>query len=230
MSTTRVLLVSSSTLILLLFIYNSFNSEVPTSEQQISEDKPELSQPRVSHNSGPDDAIHTLRSEFRLLKAEMNILKSQLKSSNNNLAKLIDEKQYSSEQQLEEASEGQILDLDLILQDQEEQAEKRMLSMEASLIGEDIDSTWSNSTTDQVQDAFDSIELDGAEVVDVDCRSTLCRIEIDFDDPLRATEYQLWLSVKIGDILPQASMNVSEDGEGNASAVLYLAREGYDLP
>jgi hypothetical protein len=44
------------------------------------------------------------------------------------------------------------------------------------------DPSWASKLEDEVQALFDDPELDHSQLIDVDCRTTLCRIEVHFDD------------------------------------------------
>ncbi len=212
-------------MIISLILFKNVNSDIPESTSRTPENKDKLMQISHSQYSRENDSVSTLRKEIHALKAEMNSLKLQKKSSHNDLFKRVDS-QLSGEYQGSETNRNEETTPDFVEQESI-QSEQLMEVMETSLAEEQVDVAWSNSALDQIQRAFNSSELDGAGIIDLDCRKTLCRIEIDIDNPFLAAEYQLWLSLKIGDILPQASMTVNQ---GQSNAILFLAREGYNLP
>lgn len=228
MLSVRKLLIISSAMIISLILYKNINSDIPESTSRVPENKDKLMQISHSLYSRENDSVSTLRKEVQALKAEMNSLKLQNKSSHNELARRIDS-QISGEYQESETNENEETTPDFVEQESI-QSEQLMEVMETSLAEEQVDVAWSSSALDQIQRAFNSNELNGVGIIDLDCRKTLCRIEMDIDDPFLAAEYQLWLSLKIGDILPQASMMVNQDEEGHSNATLFLAREGYNLP
>lgn len=228
MPSPRILLMIGSILTLLLILNSSLNNEMPKPAIQVAENKDQKIQNVSPLNIRKDDVVSALRGEIQTLKAEMSRLKLQIINSHNDLMILI-ESQQLGEYQISEFNIDQEL-MPEILEQGAEQVEQQLSSMETIMTEEPVDSEWSSATTDQLQMAFDSSELNGADIVDLECRKTLCRIEMNIDNPLLAAEYQLWLSAKIGDILPQASMTISQDEAGNPSAILFLAREGYNLP
>ncbi len=228
MSTTRTVISISSAIILLLVLYNNLTSGEPESVPRSSENVAYKIQASSIENSSLNKPKRTLSREVKELKAELKRLKIQMKFSHTDLVRLI-ENQQSGEYQLSESNANEEPLLDRVEQE-DEQVEQRMAKMEENLAEEAIDSAWSSATIDQVEAAFDSSELVDAQIIDLDCRKTLCRIEIDVDDPFLASEYQLSLSLKVGHLLPQTSMAISQDEEGRSSAILFMAREGYNLP
>ena len=67
-------------------------------------------------------------------------------------------------------------------------------------------------------------------MVDIDCRSTLCRLEVAHDDPQAEAYFQGLFSGLISNSLVQSALIHTDQSDGWNSTVIYLTREGYELP
>lgn len=91
------------------------------------------------------------------------------------------------------------------------------------------DSDWSRETEGQIVHILESTALEDSDLMLVDCRSTLCRLEVSHDDD----EAQL----QFLDTLPLTAPFDAEgfyeridDGDGFSRTVVYLARVDHQLP
>ena len=60
-----------------------------------------------------------------------------------------------------------------------EQAYQRIEVMDVEFRAEVVDGRWSPEATDLIREAFEREELAGTDVYDMQCRSTLCRLEVE---------------------------------------------------
>ena len=78
--------------------------------------------------------------------------------------------------------------------------------------------------------AFTGDELAGAALQDIDCRSTLCRVEVQHRDEAKLQEFQRLFSLKVSQALPRLMMHRIDNADGSITSYLCLARQGYRLP
>jgi hypothetical protein len=107
------------------------------------------------------------------------------------------------------------------------QQAQRMTRMEDHFQLETEYTGWSTTTTQTVRDAFGSEQLAALSLNDVSCRETLCRVEIHAADRMELEEMELWLPMKVGEQLPRATMQQTENADGSFSVVMFLEQEGH---
>jgi len=113
---------------------------------------------------------------------------------------------------------------------EQQQIQTYAQAIEASLEAETVDSAWSGSTSQIIGEAFTGEELAGASLQDIDCRSTLCRVEVQHRDEAKLQEFQRLFPLKVSQALPRMMMHRIDNADGSITTYLYLARQGYRLP
>lgn len=106
---------------------------------------------------------------------------------------------------------------------------KRMEAIEAVLNAEPVDSRWADTARATVREAL-GVGLDGAAIADVDCRSTLCRVELRHLDGGAAAALQRRFPLRVGRVLPRLRMHRLENPDGSITTLIYLARAGHRFP
>ena len=102
--------------------------------------------------------------------------------------------------------------------------------IETALGSESIDEEWSIQAIEAIERAFDHEELAETLVFDLDCRSTLCRVEASYDDQKDFAEFKMWFSLLAANSFGQFTIDHADADDGQNATVIYLARKGYDLP
>lgn len=127
---------------------------------------------------------------------------------------------------------------ELLIAEQHTEAEL-INEFEQRLALEAYDTAWAGSLETQLQDIFtDQPQLEGNELLEVSCRSTLCRIEIDHQD--EKSESELISSIasnnelmsSIDDFYAYRMTNDTDDEENvdvRLQSVFYIARKGHKL-
>ncbi|MGH8520166.1 MAG: hypothetical protein ACREU9_01710 [Gammaproteobacteria bacterium] len=203
------------------------------------------------HEGGDFRDIADLRNEFALFKAELASLKkitgglskiqeefSRLKKETAALRERIggDSDANGDHRSLNSANDDS---LDASQRTEEgpiaaghEQADKdyeRMQIINNVFSAEPTDRQWSAETNNLVKQFFEDVEPLQVDLSDVECRSTLCRVEVNYKDAA-ADEFALRFPMHVGKALPNITYHYEQHDDGHTSVVMYLAKEGYQLP
>ena len=198
--------------------------------------KTESNQLENSSKYGTTEGIDELSAQVKRLKREITELKTSSDKMNLKVRK--------QEQKLNDVnasadlgasntqpSEEKEAHPELTPEEEIELAEAQLQSqielMEKTIFTEETDPEWSSEAELALDEAYRSGEMEMVEIVDIDCRTTLCRVELSFDGSGSSEEdfFELVGLIPWGG---QRFMRV-DTGE-NAEAVVYLAREGHSLP
>ena len=98
---------------------------------------------------------------------------------------------------------------------------------------EDVDPHWAQVLTDKLERAFQEIDngMSGMNhtLIDLDCKTTLCRLEVEYPGLQTVDGIELMLSEQFASDLPERASRQPLDGQDQARIVYYMAREGYHL-
>lgn len=114
-------------------------------------------------------------------------------------------------------------------EDTERNQAERIDTIEANLRGERLDATWAAQASDAIKHAIADEALIGTSVQDVECRATLCRVEVVHDN-LPAAQFVQLFAMKVGPVLPRMTSQPVQKDDGTSGTLIYLAREGHDFP
>lgn len=112
----------------------------------------------------------------------------------------------------------------------EEDAKRISAELENGFAVETKDPEWSESTANKIALALTRQEIAGAEVFEAECRSTLCRVEVEHTDVHKLHEFQLWFPHLVSGELPKVTMKTEDLADGRKSTIIYMARKGHELP
>lgn len=96
--------------------------------------------------------------------------------------------------------------------------------------GENEDPEWAPSTLSTIYEQFEKPELEGTELLGADCRASICRVEVRHSNDDAETNFSLLFPLGLAEVLPQVSYHQQSNPDGSTSTVMYMAREGYELP
>jgi len=93
------------------------------------------------------------------------------------------------------------------------------------------DEIWANSMSNEITEALQKPELAAGRLTDVDCRSTMCRVEVlhDTRDSAELFEFENHLLVHMATKLPNTYTRKVEGPDGLRTVMLFV-REGEQLP
>jgi hypothetical protein len=190
---------------------------VRNSRAQLSVYEKPINQGRVTENAVNDDKgknITALSDEVSQLRADVLALRADLKKSSQKTP-----------------TQGLPKDLETIheMHAKEDDPTKNLEVLEAGFQQQTTDPVWSEKTKNLVQDGLFKDNLTAEDIIDVDCRNSMCRVELANNkdsDGLRLEE----LPMKIGAELPNIVANQIKEKDGSTSTVLYLSRDTLILP
>jgi len=156
----------------------------------------------------------------------------QLSDSQRNLAVVIDEARYDNGYDAGLTPEDEYTDLtpmereEIVDNEAQAQTAEHIARIEDALLTEPVDPDWAPTATAALQDSFSAPALDAFDIRDAQCHSSLCRVELDVDVELAGPE----AFAKLQHHTPWDGAGFIQLTNNPPGAVLFLAREGTDLP
>ena len=170
-------------------------------------------------NGGENQDINTLRQELARLDRRMSSFEAQVQQQVNKPAEA---------EQEDLALTVDFSEEDRIEQEKEEITFKENIDqLEVSFLNEKQDKLWTEATTDALYQSLESSELIGTSLIDLECRSTLCRIEVDHKNFNDQENFDLNFGVNMPSVFSKFTVSRTEDenGGGSSSTVLYAFRD-----
>lgn len=106
-------------------------------------------------------------------------------------------------------------------------------SIESTYNSEKTDGAWAQQAAAEITAALSPEEgatLAQASVQEVECRLSLCRVEVSLAGRGRMDEFLHRFHPKVAHLLPRLTIQPFERGGDSATFVIYLAREGHRFP
>jgi len=103
-------------------------------------------------------------------------------------------------------------------------------NLESHIQYETQDPSWASEAEDGIYTAMETEVFQGAEIVNVDCRSTLCRAEIYHISSDDLDIFNLEFRYKVSSTFSKRSPQHAELDDGRYKTTVYLAKNGNDLP
>lgn len=104
--------------------------------------------------------------------------------------------------------------------------------IESSFEQEDVDVAWSGMAASVIEKAFQLPKLEDGKLSAVDCRSTMCRLEVSHDKTLelnKRTLFENYLLIKLAKEMPIARIQHKDQPDGGRT-IGYFVRKGHKLP
>jgi hypothetical protein len=185
------------------------------------------------------DDIKLLKSELFALKkanAELNKLKQDLAQLNTKKFENVlqaqiqnaDIKGFNTDQ--DETQMAQMNPMEMGKQEEEKRIKEFDL-MNTAFLAETSDPQWAPDTTTLLSTFFESDVGAKIKLSDLECRKTLCKVEISKPDDADANNaLMLSFPMHVSKALAQSSIFYTQNEDGTTRVTLYLARNGYELP
>lgn len=185
-----------------------------------------------------DKDIRMLKNEISTIKADLAALRRELATTRVHDSETHNLSDVPAESQAFELSEPVSTERETAAIAEEEaeiireQVERRISGIEdldAIFSSETTDSSWSTRMSNLIDNALYEKELADISVLGVQCKSTLCRVEVEHDSLEKADEFALWFDHYVSDPLHHVATDHIDGEDGYRVTIVYLAREGYEL-
>ena len=194
-----------------------------------------LSESNIQDKNGQDKIflakdIKTLQKQIEILETRISALEQQQFRQTNYTTLTQDTTEVSSLSDGSTADQVFIESDEVTLVEQNRQHLDNLLSdIETNLQNEPTDQQWVADTRAVIEQTFASEEFSGATLTGIECRTSLCRVELLHDSLQSIDNFDVWWPQRLAPVLPNAVIDRVELDDGSVSTLIYLARAGYDL-
>lgn len=113
--------------------------------------------------------------------------------------------------------------------------EARMQGLNAQLEAEQRDAAWASHAGTTLWQALAGQDLAGTTVAGLDCRATLCRLDLNYEDEASRNRFlqitlDRYIRPAITDILDAMTLHSVQNTDGSIATVIFWARAGHRLP
>jgi hypothetical protein len=165
---------------------------------------------------------HDTSEDVEGLKRDLAVLQTQLKRL---AADRIDPSEATTEDQ---STVDQEEPTETAPKPVQTEAEKTLFlahQFELKYASQSDDPEWSEETENSIQDLFTNAAFAGADLVSVDCQTSICRLELNYESDDARDDF-FAQAPNTAPLNSEGFFHLAEDGE---TTVLYVAREGHRL-
>lgn len=106
-----------------------------------------------------------------------------------------------------------------------------MAHIQRTFDAEPRDPRWAAEATAEIRDAVSAPELSGSRVTDIDCRTTLCRLEVEHPSETVRETFAVELPTRVRSLPRTTTRFLPSERPGAPSlAIMYLVRQGERMP
>ncbi|MEQ1739222.1 MAG: hypothetical protein ABL884_04895 [Methyloglobulus sp.] len=167
------------------------------------------------------ESLTALGKEVSQLRADLTSLRAELQTKH--LA------QVSSTKVSEQDAATDTQALTEIRVKEEERLQKQGEALEAGFRQQTTDPDWSTKAKGLIQQALASDKVDSKNIIDVECRTSMCRVELANDTNSNAPRIAEF-PMKISEELPNILVNQTDESDGSTTTILYLSKDDFVLP
>ena len=190
------------------------------------------------NETGETKAATDLSGEITLLKSEIDSLKkanSELNEIKNEKGESILQTQARNDDKTKDDHQDETqtkqINPNEMAKKQEEQSANDLEHINNAFIAEASDPQWAPETTALVTSFFETEAGAKIDLADIECRKTLCKVEINNPNTADANDnLMLSFPIHVAKALSQASVFNEQNDDGTTRVIMYLARNGYELP
>lgn len=183
------------------------------------------------------DKVSALGRELALLRADFAGLAGDLNEMRARLDILSASTTMAEQEDNEQIAFGEMPTEEELGARQEAETERnysqslaRMQTYEANLQAEPVGTAWSTQATDNLNEALATEELSATMVENIECRDTLCRVQVAHANEEQRRQFEGTFPLSVGEVLPRAVMHTEKHEDGSSTSTVYLARDGYRFP
>ena len=121
------------------------------------------------------------------------------------------------------------------LQDQEAgdaEQQNNLNALNNQFLAQSTDEQWSVQSTDQIYGYFNQLNQQQtgshAELRSVECRTSLCRVEVIHDDAASADDFYLKFPQDVGENLPSITYKIENLPDGKIDVLMFLASASFN--
>jgi hypothetical protein len=178
------------------------------------------------NGTSPGNELAVLRREIAALRAEVALLRGQV------LAQAVapPEAEHPEDAGIDsgEGASGQALEQ--ASREAEQRHAERLEAIQSALLGESVDPAWSLEATGGIEQVFTRGLFREARLLGVECRASLCRVEVLHQDPAELPQFTASFPAEVAAYANRMTMRQTLNEDGSVVTVLYLGREGYPFP
>lgn len=193
--------------------------------------------PAVRSESADSSSIRDSAAALNNIRQELTAVQRQMASLQNALTTLSAQQTASlgyrdlntGAASADKAYRQNAKNIEAVPKDSIRQLEARLEAIETGFRGESTDTDWANRVDELVRQSMTSSGIAQNRVQMLECRSTVCRMEIFHPTPAARSEFQTLFPLMIGGELPEMTVQPVEGPDGTSISRIYLARSGHDL-
>jgi len=111
--------------------------------------------------------------------------------------------------------------------EEEARADRRFAFLTEQVRAEPMDRSWAPHAVEAIESATE--DFPGSAVQRIDCRSTLCQVEVEHDDRRTSDRFTDYFFPRVPS-LPRGALRRLETPDGRPRSLVILARQGHALP
>jgi hypothetical protein len=171
--------------------------------------------------------IQRLNLEVGVLKVKLAALSNQLSDGENSDSTSSDTSDHGDQASFKPETAADMIALN---KEELKKDDEHIDVIKNAFQTQDTDEQWSADVTESIAAVFADKSFSNTALSQVQCRSTLCVVEVEHGDSSAADEFDLEFQIQIGSKLPRTNYTSSQNDDGSVTVTMYMAREGYEFP
>lgn len=167
------------------------------------------------------DQLLNMQTEIRMLREELNQLK-QTQFIESVAAE--DNRHSQNDEQPTRVNES------VLIQQEQQRVDQVVDHIAYVHSNQETDQVWATEVGAKLENLFQTEETAGMSLSEVDCRSSLCKMEIQLDSEIDKQQVQFNLMHKLTEFLPRGTVREYTDVYGQTRMLAYFSKPGHQLP
>lgn len=170
------------------------------------------------------ESLDALRKEVASLRADVSVLQANKQEQ---LKLEVASKEVASKNAVPNQVKPK-LDREQVLTENKERLRKQGELLETGFRQQTTDPKWSEQAKTLVQEALASDKIAAKDIIDIDCRVSMCRVELanDNGDEPKLSDFPM----KISEEMPNIMANQTQESDGSTTTILYLSKDNLASP